>query len=100
MQSRAASTYNNTYQTLGNALSAPAVIAKIVNNGSVDLLISTDGTTDNDIIPANSFCLYDLRTNRGDDEDDFMFRQGTQFYVKGAAAGTGTVYLVVIRERT
>lgn len=97
-QSRAASTFDNSYQTLGSALSSPAVLAKIVNNTNQDLDVSTDGSTDHDFIPANSFTLYDLRTNHGADHD-FMFRKSTQFYVKGAAVGTGSVYLVVIRER-
>ena len=97
-RSRAGSTFDNTYQTLGNPISDPAVMIKIVNNTNQDLDISTDGTTDHDFVPANSFTLYDFRTNKGE-ENDFMLPKGKQIYVKGAAVGTGNVYLVVIRER-
>lgn len=97
-QSRNSSTFNNSYQTLGSAISSPAVICKIVNDSTIDIDVSTDGSTDHDFVPANGFVLYDLRTNHGVDQN-FMFPKGTQFYIKGSAAGTGSVYLIVLRER-
>ena len=97
-RSRAGSTFNNTYQTLGAAISDPGVIVKIVNNTNQDLDVSIDGTEDHDFVPANSFVLYDFRTNKGE-ENDFLLPKLRQFYVKGAAVGTGNVYLVVVRER-
>ena len=97
-QSRNSTTFDNTYQTLGSALTSPGVLVKIINDSAIDVDISTDGTTDHDFIPANAFTLYDLRTNKGA-ELQFAFPEGTQFYVKGAAASSGSVYLVVIRER-
>lgn len=97
-QSRDSSTFDNTYQTLGSALSSPACLIKVVNNSDQDVDVSVDGSTDHDFVPAGSFFLYDLRANHGR-EYDFVFKLGTQFYVKGAAAGTGSVYLVVLRER-
>ena len=96
-RSRDSSTFDNTYQTLGSTLTAPALLLKIVNDSSIDVDISTDASTDHDFIPADSFTLYDLRSNHGR-EYEFAFPTGTQFSVKGAAAGTGSVYLVVISE--
>jgi hypothetical protein len=64
-------------------------LIKLVNNSDVDLDISIDGTTNHDILPANSFTLYS--------EYNKSFAVGTQIYVKGAAAGTGSVYLVALR---
>lgn len=97
-QSRDSATFDNTYQTLGSALSSPAILVKIVNDSAIDVDISTDGTTDHDFVPANGFVLYDLRANHGQ-EIDFAFPQGTQFYVKGSVVSTGLVYLVSMRER-
>jgi len=94
---RDASTFDNTYQTLGSSLSSPAVLVKIVNNSDTDIDVSIDGSTDHDFCPSDSFFLYDLRTNAGRFYD-FVFPVGTQFYIKGAAAGTGDVYLVIISE--
>ena len=96
-QSRDSATFDGTFQTLGSALSDPACLIKVVNNSTVDIDISVDGTTNHDFVPAGSFFLYDLRANHGR-ENDFVFIKGTQVYVKGAA-GTGSVYLTVIRER-
>ena len=97
-QDRNSSTFNNTFQTLGSSLSQPGVIVKIINNSNVDIDVSLDGVTNHDFVPMGSFVLYDLRTNHGV-EKQFAFKLGTQFYVKGAAAGVGSVYLSVIAER-
>lgn len=96
-QSRDSSTFDGTYQTLGDALSAPGCIVKIVNDSNRDVDISTDGSEDHDFVPQNGFVLYDMRANRAR-EQYFVFEKGTQFYVKGTA-GTGNVYLVVIKEQ-
>lgn len=95
---RDSSTFNNTFQTLGTALTSPAVIIKISNNSTIDIDVSLDGgTTNHDFVPADGFILYDLRANHGR-TDDFIFPQGTQVTVRGATAGTGSVYLTVIAE--
>ena len=85
-------TFTGSYQALGSKLSNPSYILKMVNNSTVLVTISIDGTTDIDICPSGSFWLYD---------EGKVARQssvpavpaGTQIYVKGAA-GTGSVYLV------
>lgn len=101
-QSRAGSTFDGTYQTLGNALPDDAAILKIVNNTALDVDISTDGTTDHDFLPASGgFTIYDLRANgKGKDysEEGLVFRGGLQFYVNGSGATTGDIYLITIGE--
>lgn len=95
-QSRDASTFSGSYQTLGNPLSDSVVLIKCINNSDQAVDVSVDGITDHDFIPSGSFFLYDVRTNHGVNKD-FRFQKGTQFYVSGAA-GTGDVYLICIRE--
>ncbi len=95
---RDSSTFNNTFQTLGAALTSPGVIVKITNASTIDIDISLDaGVTEHDFVPADGFILYDLRANHGRIED-FVFSTGTQVTIRGAIAGTGNVYLTVIAE--
>lgn len=93
MRSRDSATFIGSYQTLGSVLTYAASIFKIVNNSTVLVTLSIDGTNDHDILPANSFVLYDETANSPNTENVYM-RAGTQFYVKGAS-GSGSVYLVV-----
>ena len=79
-----------TMNSTGNAL--PLVILKIVNNSNQDVTISFDGTTDHDFVPAGGFSLYDYQANTV--ESMAMLRIGTVIYGKGAAAGSGNVYIV------
>ena len=98
-QSLDATGFDNTFQLLGT-LSAAGVIIKIVNNSNVDIDVSTNGGVDeHDFVPAGSFFIYDMRTNR-DPEHDFVFPNRTQFTIRGVAAGSGSVFLVGLREIT
>lgn len=95
---RDASTFDNTFQTLGSGISSPSIILKIINSSDTDIDISIDaGANEHDFVPAESFTLYDMRGNHGR-EHDYAFPTGTTFHIRGAAAGTGTVYLVILRE--
>lgn len=84
-------TFTGSYQALGTHLLYPSCILKIVNNSNVLVTVSIDGSTDIDILPINSFVLYD-ELKYGNPNYQFV-RAGTQFYVKGSA-GVGSVYLV------
>lgn len=86
------STFDGTYKALGTPLSHPSYICKLVNNSTVLVTISVDGSTDMDIAPAGSFWLYD-EGKVGVSGNVPALSKGTQFYVKGSA-GTGSVYLV------
>ncbi len=97
---RNATTFDNTFQKLGTGSGSPAVLVKIINDSDTYIDISLNGgTTQHDFIPAESFFLYDMRANHGR-EFDFVFPKDTQWHVRGAAAGIGKVYLVVIAEVT
>lgn len=93
------STFTGSYLPLGTPVPNTSRIFKIVNNSNVLALVSIDGTTDMDVLPANSFVLYDLGTNRGNPSSDTALPKGTQFFVKGAS-GTGLVYLVTLYANT
>lgn len=82
-------TFTGSYQALGTPLVFPSYISKLVNNSTVLVTVSTDGVTDMDVAPANSFWLYD--EDKG--EQYQMLPEGTQIYVKGSA-GVGFVYFV------
>lgn len=86
-------TFTGSYQALGTPLAHASYICKLVNNSTMLVTISIDGTTDVDIAPANSFWLYDESKNLSGIGPFVTLPQGTQFYVKGSA-GTGSVYLV------
>lgn len=85
--------FNNTYQAVGGPLEFPSYICKLVNNSTILVTVSINGTTDIDVAPANSFWLYD-EGKVGLSSGHPALPAGTQIYVKGAAAGTGLVYLV------
>lgn len=85
-------TFTGSYQALGTPLANPSYICKLVNNSTVLVTISINGTTDIDVAPAGSFWLYD-EGKTGVSSAFPAISKGTQFYVKGSA-GTGSVYLV------
>lgn len=95
MITTAASTLNGTYQLMFT-VSEPAIIVKCVNTSNVLITLSTDGSTDMDVAPSDSFFLYDIRTNHGR-EQQLAFKIGTNFYIKGAA-GVGNIYFVALNE--
>ena len=88
------STLSGAYVAIGGPLLHPGSIVKLVNNSSVLVTISIDGTTDVDVAPANSFWLYDETTNRASAVDAVFAPQGRQYFIKGSA-GVGLVYLSV-----
>jgi hypothetical protein len=87
-----------SYVALGTPLGFPARIICFTNTTDQDVFLSTDGSTDQILVPAGSFKLFDITTNhRPVNHDDFVFAIGTQFYVKYAAAPSkGAVYIEVI----
>lgn len=85
-------TFTGSYQSIGVPLAHPSYICKLVNNSTVLVTISIDGTTDIDVAPANSFWLYD-EGKVGLSSALPSLPQGTKIFVKGSA-GTGLVYLV------
>ena len=87
--------FDTTYQNLGAEFSNPIVLMKIQNDSNVDATFSFDGgTTDQDIVPAGTFALYDFSANKLA-APIAAIPEGTQVQVKGSA-GTGNVYLTAI----
>lgn len=85
-----------SYTALGIPFNHPMRIIKILNTTNVDVVISFDGTTDNEYVPAGGFTLYDLTTNEVT-EAGWFFRIGTQVWVKlTAGAASGGVFIVAL----
>lgn len=85
------STFTGSYQAIGTPLLYPSYICKLVNNSTVLVTISIDGTNDMDVAPQNSFWLYD--EGKAPQPYNPALPKGTKFFVKGSA-GTGSVYLI------
>lgn len=91
----AAATIGATYGAVGSALSHHVRIVRIVSTLDKDVYLSIDGTTDMLRIAAGSFVLYDLATNRIQDDGLFL-SIGTIFYARQTSAGapaTGTLWI-------
>lgn len=90
----------NSYQALGTKLTQPARLFRIINSTDGDMLLSLDGTNGNFFVPANSFVLYDLTSNREKNGEVFVLEANTQFYIKySSAPSKGGVYLEIIYAR-
>lgn len=88
-----------SYTALGTPTTKNMRLVKIVNTTDADMLVSFDGTTDNDIIPAGGFALYDFATNAPATASSswFVLAIATQIYVKYSTAPTlGAVWVVGI----
>lgn len=85
-------TFTGSFQAVGTPLAHPSYICKLVNNSTVLVTVSIDGTTAIDVAPANSFWLYDEGKVAMSSHVPAL-PKGTQIYVSGSA-GTGLVYLV------
>ncbi|CAB4126553.1 hypothetical protein UFOVP80_34 [uncultured Caudovirales phage] len=86
------STFSGSFQAVGTPLANASYICKMVNNSNQLVLVSIDGSTAVDVLPAGSFWLYD-EGKAGQASQIPAIPKGTQFYVKGSS-GTGLVYLV------
>ena len=85
-------TFAGAYLDIGTPFENPLRAFKITNNSTVDVIVSYDGgTTDHEIVPAGSFFLFDISSNRVCDAE-FVIAAKTQVSVKGSA-GVGLVYL-------
>ena len=92
-------TFTGVYQAVGTPLLYPSVLMKFVNNTSSLVTVSIDGVNAHDILPADSFSLYDYGSDAQDSCGDHRLAlgQGTQIWVK-ASAGAGSFYVVTIYQ--
>lgn len=89
---------SGSYAAVGTIFANPVRILKITNLTDADLLISFDGVTDRDIIPASTIEVLDYGSNKADTGGQLDQSVGDRVYVKqasGAATG-GSVYVTVI----
>src|SRR5205085_1075722 len=93
----AAASITASYTQVGTAFGHQVRILKFINNTNADLKISFDGSTNNDFVPANSFCLYDAQTD-AQANYKFVFSAGTSISVayNSGAPTTGAFYVVCI----
>jgi hypothetical protein len=85
-----------SYATFGAAMPGHARIIRFSNSTNADVLISSDGTTDNIRVAANSFILFDFSTNRIQDDGLFV-QKGDQFYIKYVTSpSSGAAWIEVI----
>jgi hypothetical protein len=85
---------SGTYAQVGTPLTHITRIICLTNNTNGDLFVSNDGVTDNLFMPANSFKLFDLATNRSDYNSTWSFSDGMPFFVKQSTAPTsGDFYI-------
>jgi hypothetical protein len=97
LRSVAAGSVTASYAALGTALGAPAVAVNFQNNTNGDVKVSLDGINDQLYLPANSYQVWDIRTN-SPYLGDYLIPQGTVFYVKQGTVvpATGAFYIEVL----
>lgn len=87
------STFTGAYQVINtNGLPNACFLIRIINDSSVDITISYDGTTDNDYIRTNETLQLPLQSNAQPNNFIALIAAGTKIYVK-SSAGTGLVYI-------
>lgn len=99
LRSISAASLIGTYGAVGSALSTQAVCIAFKNMTNGDVIVSTDpaNATGMLIFPANSYTVYDIRTN-SPTLTDLMFATGTIFYAKDGTtvATTGSFYIEAV----
>lgn len=71
-------------------LSEACIILRINNASNAAIIISYDGITDNEFLPANGVLQIDAQTNSQPSNYVCMFKKGTIIYFKGVA-GVGRI---------
>ena len=66
---------SSSYQAL-TATSDSCIIYKIVNNSTVDVTVSLNGTTDHDFIPSRSASVYDNQAGSQPGNKDALVKKG------------------------
>jgi len=100
------SSASGNYIPLGSIFAHKMRIIKITNDTDGDVFISfnsssvaplSNGTQDNDFIPAFGFVLYDFTSNSDSENDPFVFQNGTQIWVRYSTVPTiKSVYLTTV----
>lgn len=90
----------NSYVAAGNPFASPVRMFRLVNATDGDLFFSLDGVNDHFFVPASSFVLYDLCTNKVDSATTFALQTGGQWYIKYSTNPTSkSAYIEMITGR-
>jgi hypothetical protein len=85
---------SGSYVAVGVPFVFPVRLICFTNNTDGDMILSDDGVHDKLFIPAASFKLFDVTTNRNGNSPSLCFQTYTQFYVKQSTVPTkGAVYI-------
>lgn len=94
LRSLAYTSISGTYAAIGTALTFPVRVICFTNNTDGDMFFSIDGMNNYLFLPAMSFKLFDVTTNRNSIAPSLCFATGTQFLVKESTVPTkGAVYV-------
>jgi len=88
---------SGTYASVGTPMTDHVRIISLNNGCDQELYVSFDGTNNHFRLPANSFVLLDLSSNKIR-EDGLFLSVGTQIYVKevSASVASGSFWVTVI----
>ncbi len=76
-----------------NGLPFPCFLIRIVNASNQPVIVSYDGVTPNDYVPANSFVQLNFQTNSQPGNNVALLKKGQVVYI-GGPAGVGFIYLI------
>ncbi|HLT41784.1 MAG TPA: hypothetical protein VKZ95_03690 [Sphingobacteriaceae bacterium] len=80
---------SGTYAAVGTPFEFPSRLICFTNATNGDVFFTRDPSRDELFVGAGSFKLFDVATNhRPTNQDDNVFRAGTQWYVKQSTAPT------------
>ncbi len=86
------------YAAVGAAFANPVRLLRVTNLTNTNLLVSFDGTTNHDVVPASGFFLYDYCSNMAQQAGSLEQPIGNRVFVKQEAvpATSGNVYVTVV----
>ena len=85
---------SGTYAAVGGVLTQPVRLITFVNATDGDMFFSDNGVNNKLFLPAGTFKLLDITTNRFALDSIWAFPINTQFYVKQSTAPSkGAVYI-------
>lgn len=92
-KTRAAATFNGTFQNIGTPLEEPCFMIRVVNESDTDVQISYDGINPNDYVITKTQVTLNFQTNGQPNNYLANLPKGMQIYVRGLA-GNGNVFLI------
>lgn len=97
LRSVANGSISSSYVAIGTPFANPVRILVMTNNTNGDLIVSDDGANGKYFLPKNSFLLFDYNTNRKNVDQEFVYAEGTQLWVKQSSApSTGDIWVAVV----